>query len=292
MQVQSLKKDAISLFEFPALNAINEKWQGNIIQQLVKSSFSSEVSIKNYSDKHIKGFVITPIGGNEKILLTNKTSNLPSTFEKIIHIQTKISTDYNVLSQKNLNSRWLKHPKLIKKNINKIDFNKLLKKIIDSWNNTFLYKKEVPKNDKKGLRSAQIGAIHAAHAHWSVSEQDASVVMPTGIGKTETMLSILVSKQCEKLLVIVPTNILRIQIANKFLTLGILKEIGVVASKANNPIIGVLRHKPKKVEDVDYFFSKCNVIVTTMKIASECDKEIQIEWHIIVRIYLLMKHII
>ena len=79
--------------------------------------------------------------------------------------------------------------------------------------------------DVKGLRGPQIGAVHAVHAHWTVSDAPATIVMPTGTGKTETMLSVLVSARCSRALVVVPTDALRTQIAEKFLTLGVLKEL-------------------------------------------------------------------
>ncbi|MDF2602467.1 MAG: hypothetical protein K0Q54_5290, partial [Methylobacterium brachiatum] len=44
-----------------------------------------------------------------------------------------------------------------------------------------------------GFRPPQIGAIHAVKAHWIVSNEPATLVMPTGSGKTETMLAVLVS---------------------------------------------------------------------------------------------------
>lgn len=106
--------------------------------------------------------------------------------------------------------------------------------------------------------------------------------MPTGTGKTETMLSALVSKRLSKLLVVVPTDALRTQISRKFLTLGILKNLKdpvrglkVVSDDALFSIVGTLRHKPKNIHEVDTFFEKCNVIVTTMSIAGQCDKTIQ-----------------
>ena len=64
--------------------------------------------------------------------------------------------------------------------------------------------------------------------------------MPTGTGKTETMLSILIANQCPKVLITVPSDALRDQISNKFLTLGILPEFGIVASDCNYPIVGVV----------------------------------------------------
>ncbi len=74
-----------------------------------------------------------------------------------------------------------------------------------------------------------IGALHALHMHWTVTEATATIVMPTGTGKTETMLSILTSVRCPRLLVVVPTDALRSQIAGKFVTLGLLKKAGVGA---------------------------------------------------------------
>jgi superfamily II DNA or RNA helicase len=46
--------------------------------------------------------------------------------------------------------------------------------------------------------------------------------MPTGTGKPETMLSVLDSSPSRKVLVVVPTDALRTQLADKFLTLGVL----------------------------------------------------------------------
>ena len=56
--------------------------------------------------------------------------------------------------------------------------------------------------------------------------------MPTGTGKTETMLALLVSERFERLLVIVPTDALRTQIFGKFVSLGVLKGAGVVGADA------------------------------------------------------------
>jgi superfamily II DNA or RNA helicase len=47
--------------------------------------------------------------------------------------------------------------------------------------------------------------------------------MPTGTGKTETMLAILVCAQLRRVLVIVPTSALRDQLTEKFLTLDMLQ---------------------------------------------------------------------
>jgi superfamily II DNA or RNA helicase len=58
-----------------------------------------------------------------------------------------------------------------------------------------------------GLRRPQIGALHAALAHATRSTDPATIVMPTGTGKTETMLALNANQRFERLLVVVrPTR--------------------------------------------------------------------------------------
>ena len=68
------------------------------------------------------------------------------------------------------------------------------------------------KQKQKGLRGPQLGACYAVLAHWTVSSEIATVLIPTGVGKTEAMLSLFVTERCKKLLVTVPSNALRKQL--------------------------------------------------------------------------------
>ena len=62
--------------------------------------------------------------------------------------------------------------------------------ITASWDGEFRFVKAV--GQKKGLRSPQIGALHAIMAHIEEDNpQSGIIVMPTGTGKTETMLSLI-----------------------------------------------------------------------------------------------------
>ena len=75
-------------------------------------------------------------------------------------------------------------------------------KIVSSWHNGFHYKQEM-RNEmgeivQFGLRPPQIGALHSILAHWSISRKPALVIMPTGTGKTETMLCLSIANQNEK----------------------------------------------------------------------------------------------
>lgn len=148
-----------------------------------------------------------------------------------------------------------------------------------SWRDRFSFKAEQRDGDTlitAGLRAPQIGALHALLAHWTVTTTEpATIVMPTGTGKTETMLAMLVAAQPERLLVIVPTDALRDQVANKFIGLGLLKRFGVIGSEAQHPLVGILRKRPKTLADVTEFFSRCNVVVATMAAAGGCAEDVQ-----------------
>lgn len=131
-----------------------------------------------------------------------------------------------------------------------------------SWKNALLLVQEDPVAKRPGLRPPQIGALHAIAAHWSVSKNPALVVMPTGTGKTEVMLATMVMHQPERLLVIVPSNLLREQTFEKFIRLGVLKKAGVFAKDVHRPVAGAVYGTPNN--DTIEHLKGCNVVVTTM----------------------------
>lgn len=138
-----------------------------------------------------------------------------------------------------------------------------------SWNGLFSFKAEITDHEGKikegseGLRPPQLGALHAVGAHWSISKQPATVVMPTGTGKTETMLSTLAAFCASPMLVIVPSEALRNQTMRKFLTFGLLRKLKVLNAAAKNPVVGYVTKRPKSASDLA-IFGDCNVILATM----------------------------
>jgi superfamily II DNA or RNA helicase len=137
-----------------------------------------------------------------------------------------------------------------------------------SWDGAFRYQSEKRRPDgaleAQGLRPPQIGALHAIAAHWSIYRNPATIVMPTGTGKTETMLCTLASSvRSGAILVIVPSDILRSQTALKFVTFGLLRSLGVISDSALNPVVGLVTKRPVAVADLDVF-DRCNVVVGTM----------------------------
>ena len=262
--------------QFPEILAIDTDWHGNPIRQLSQPQHSLEMIVEHHQENGNKGYHLTLTNdSNERILAISNSSSPPEKFHKVLKIKPSdlVGDDGGFVDLSGC--EWVRHPEMFKDPKDLIDYTERLKKVINSWRGAFLYLSEDRDNRVKGLRPPQIGAVHATHAHWAVTDQAATIVMPTGTGKTETMLSILVSKQCEKLLVVVPTDPLRTQIAGKFLTLGVLKDFGIVSDRGLYPIVGVLKHKPKNRDEVDTFFRRCNVIVTTVDIAGQCDAEVQ-----------------
>lgn len=163
---------------------------------------------------------------------------------------------------------WIKHPKLTVSSTTDI---------LNSWKNNFNFKEENQSENELGLREPQIGAIYSILGHLKSSNEIATVVMPTGTGKTETMISVLIANRCEKLLVVVPSDSLRMQLFSKFLTCGILKDprFGVINENAINPKVAILKEGISNIEDLEYFFSQSNVIVTTMSLINSLNPDCQ-----------------
>ncbi|MER9191227.1 DEAD/DEAH box helicase [Mesorhizobium australicum] len=126
-----------------------------------------------------------------------------------------------------------------------------------------------------GLRKPQVGALHAALAHLTSSVEPATIVMPTGTGKTETMLAIYAHERISRLMVVVPTDALRDQIAGKFETMGVLQDQLCLSARIEYPMVLRLEHIPRTADDVTAMFSCANVVVTTMSVAGRATAEVQ-----------------
>lgn len=120
------------------------------------------------------------------------------------------------------------------------------------------------KKGTPGLRPPQVSALHSIVAHWELETEPCTVVMPTGTGKTEVMLATTVEfANRGTVLVVVPSAALRDQTAGKLLTLGLLRQLGVIPEDTPNPIVGIIAHRPKNKADLA-IFQKCHVVVATM----------------------------
>lgn len=97
--------------------------------------------------------------------------------------------------------------------------------------------------------------------------------MPTGTGKTETMLALLVAARPTRLLVLVPSDALRDQVAGKFESLGVLQELGIVNPDVLRPAVGRVQHGFSDKKTATAFGDACNVIVATPASLGACSAE-------------------
>lgn len=241
----------------------NDKFGKNVIKQKIFDSREFKPSSIEVGKFHL----LIKNEDNEVICIIQKNKSYPSGISKVLQIDKK-PTPENIFDASLIFS-WLKCPGLK----DPLDSEETR----NSWKNTFSFKEEDIKNDDFGLRKPQIAGIFSVLSHWRVDDDMATVVMPTGTGKTETMLSLLIAQQCQKLLVIVPSDPLRDQLSQKFISLGHLQkpEFGIVAKTAKKPIVGILYENFKTKEELLSFSENCNVIVTTMDLITAGATELQ-----------------
>lgn len=118
-------------------------------------------------------------------------------------------------------------------------------------------------SDQPGLRSPQLGALYAILAHRSMeTNEPITIVLPTGTGKTETMLATFAHTPA-RTLVVVPSDALRTQIGRKFASLGILPSARVLRGPFLCPVVGLIKSGLKTYKQCDELFKACNVLVST-----------------------------
>lgn len=228
------------------------------IRHLVNGGGPSAVTSRDQVrvSKRRTGDMCTLANGQRVLVSTTATVTRPAEAAGLLH-------------ESNGDLRWLWHRSV--EDILAADKSSALpalrQEIADEWQARFFFRSEVRdcagETATPGLRPPQLGALHAVGAHWSLQSVPGTIVMPTGTGKTETMLSVLPAFRPRAVLVIVPSKPLREQTVRKFLQFGLLRELGVLARECRNPIVGVIHKRPTEVGHLD-IFEKCNVVVTTI----------------------------
>ncbi len=218
----------------------------------------SETSTTRVSPRIEERLLILQSG--EKVILTNRrTCPHPKGVDGVL------------LQHEDGTHTWLSH-RLLEGQDDPKQWKRLKADISSSWSAGIRYAAERTNDDGKierpGLRPPQIGALHAIGMHWSLYRTPATIVMPTGTGKTETMIAAFVGHVRGPLLVVVPSSPLRAQTQEKFLRLGLLRKLGVVSDDLRNPIVGTITKRPRSSEELD-IFKDCHVLITTMAAVSQ-----------------------
>lgn len=216
-----------------------------------------QIEINNNDDRSIltrDPFVIEQDG--RRILFTSKfdDSNIDQYEYAVLVNRKPTATLFRNSEFKSY--EWLKHP-LVNDTLTP-------EELAQTWRGKFTFVEEDKVINLPGLRVPQAEAIHAWLSSQHSRKNRATIVMPTGTGKTETMLGIMVAAQCKKILVTVPHDALREQLSNKFITLGKLYEFEIVTKDCKCPYVAVVNSGMSSIEEWRALIDKSNVIITTM----------------------------
>ncbi len=249
--------------------------ENNLLTKIASPAQNVEVSCSELPNG--KGFKCQTADGFTFAIVDRNTTSLHGC-DAVLKVDDATTLEAVEAELAKRNGKWLLPKPLKPTDLPRDDATRIFETVRSSWLDALVLNEERYERAKlvrPGLRVPQIGAVNAVRAHWSVSSKPATIVLPTGTGKTETMLALLVSERIEKLLVIVPTDQLRLQIAGKFISLGILKDAGCLAPSALHPTVALLKSAPKTAEALGRLLASAQVVVTTMKAVGGMTQELQ-----------------
>jgi len=257
----------------PARYDVNETIDKLQIRRLASRELVTRIQIKLKNNLSKHKYLATDESGSQYILKQASTLEKSSNDEISYILQSReIVVDDGLLL--------LKTPKYEMPRTTKARDAKLFfLQTRESWKGGIQYQREECDASglihREGLRQPQVGALHAIASFWTISDQPAAIVMPTGTGKTEVMIASAIDAACERLLVVVPTDSLRTQTADKFLTYGKLEQLGVI-SGLPWPVVATLSTQPKP-KHLD-LLKNCNITVTTMSAIGRMNSDEQLEF--------------
>jgi hypothetical protein len=276
MELHDLFAEVVDL-KLPGEHLFEGRLNGNPINHLRRGGGRLKTKVLAFEDRGIKGFKAS-LPDHRTVAIVSARTTARFKTDAVLLVEGALTVETIVDGLENGQGKWLFPRPQNLSAIPQPDLELLVNQVVLSWRDQFVLRKERTNADGSitpGLRAPQVGAVQAALAHWSVSDKPITVVMPTGTGKTETMLALMVAAEIPRVLVVVPNAQLRTQISDKFLELGVLKACGCLNDAAQLPITAVLRHIPKTIAEVDEIFLRANVIVTTMQVAGNARPEIQ-----------------
>ncbi|WP_315765969.1 DEAD/DEAH box helicase [Bradyrhizobium sp. SZCCHNS2005] len=262
----------------PARLAVNGKVLGSPVRQLAVPAQRVQCRLHPFAIRRVNGHETTLESGEILKIISAKTTT-PLKADLILLVPGATEPERIAAALELGEGRWMNVPPTSIDTLDRSTRSERLKAVSASWIDAIHLREGRAAADgqpaQPGLRRPQVGALHAALAHATRSTDPATIVMPTGTGKTETMLALNANQRFERLLVVVPTDALREQIAGKFETFGVLKQQKCLDETAALPLVMRLSHIPTSQAEVDEIFDSANVIVTTMQIAGRAEAPVQ-----------------
>ena len=122
-------------------------------------------------------------------------------------------------------------------------------------------------DDTPGFRPAQLGAIHAAAGHFEMRSDPGVITMPTGSGKTAVLAASAFVLRARRVLIIVPSRLVREQIAEEIGELVTLKATGAVPDDLECPKVYNTKSRIKTNEEWEAL-REYDVVVATIQSVS------------------------
>ena len=265
------------LFAVPELIGVHGRIGGALIKKVRMPPRERKLSLSELHQRQLKG-VLGEADDGYRIAFVDRPTNASIDADEVFIIDNASSVDACISSLSTGTAERLKPRPLNPARCEPEVLARTTKAVQAAWEGKFELREERVASDaitSAGLRSPQVGAVHASLAHWSVSNNPGTIVMPTGTGKTETMIALATAVVAPRLLIVVPNDALRTQISDKFLSLGILPTCGCLPEFIERPVVATLTRRPKSVEELDQIFHAANVVVTTMNVAGQATSAVQ-----------------
>jgi superfamily II DNA or RNA helicase len=261
MPLQTSEISGITSIRLPALR--HQRRIGDIAIRLdatLEQTVACTVRISHAVSGNVLALTTTFAGG-ENLRVESKSMRTREELDPTTRLRADDLTVLNGLLTLS-GADWISHPEEPA-----ADLSGFVTRTRDSWNTPLSFAQEQRNAQGEitvaGLRPPQVGALHALAAHWTVSALPAAIILPTGTGKTEVMLAGMVMHRPRRLLVLVPSDALRQQTADKFLKLGVLYDAGVARSMHKTPIVATLLKRSAATTDHNVF-TQANVFVSTI----------------------------
>lgn len=254
--MMSLIEKWSGVITLPILQALPKKVGGNTISHVGQLSRPLEGKLFQTTDSSHFVFKTDELAPFNEILIRKKNSAKTLDNNKLALVCVE-ALSLSTLNEKT-KFKW-EHAKAF------YDIYNDPRKIVESWKGCFQFKLENEDTGEPGLRKPQIGALHAISSYYTnpVKGEPANIVLPTGTGKTETMLANLIYNRCEKVLVLVPSNALRGQVTAKFNGLGHLPIATVVPVNIVSPKVACITRGIKSALEAREILKSANIIVAT-----------------------------
>ncbi|WP_176026253.1 DEAD/DEAH box helicase [Robbsia andropogonis] len=127
-------------------------------------------------------------------------------------------------------------------------------------------------NDNRGFRKPQRAALFSSLCHLTSSPaRPATVVMPTGTGKTDTIFALIIAGAFPRTLIIVPSDALRAQTSEKITALTNIRKFEAIGGTTLSPRVFTMDSALSK-EDI-HTIEKCNVVISTPNALALSDRD-------------------